>query len=224
LTRTLRSVRHDDETNEWVFDFGEGYVLQAAAPWRLVRNGSVAAAGGDHGQQFGLAAPIDVTVAIRELVGNHIVEEAVAANGPADLTIDFGEGMRLEVFGDSSAFESWVLNGPGGRAFVAQGGGGLVEWDADAPNSSNHTDWRLQSQEKYLQGATLIRREYRRYARNTKWDHDHCEFCAAKFSVESLPDTLQEGYATRDGYRWVCSTCFEDFKEMFSWTLGGDDA
>jgi hypothetical protein len=31
LTRTLRSVRHDDETKEWVFNFGEGYVLQAAA-------------------------------------------------------------------------------------------------------------------------------------------------------------------------------------------------
>jgi len=51
--------------------------------------------------------------------------------------------------------------------------------------------------------------------RLTNLDHDHCEFCNKKFT-ENLDGTLQEGYTTIDNYRWICSGCFKDFKEMFS--------
>lgn len=80
-------------------------------------------------------------------------------------------------------------------------------------------DWRLQGQEEYLQGARLARRSYRRYGPNPTWDHDHCEFCTAEFMVEDHPDVLHEGYATLDDYRWICPTCFEDFRERFAWTV-----
>jgi len=76
-------------------------------------------------------------------------------------------------------------------------------------------DWRLQGQEKYLKGAHLT---LKTYSKNRKgWDHDHCEFCAAKFMEPETPDTLNMGYTTQDEYRWVCPQCFEDFKEMFKW-------
>jgi len=32
-------------------------------------------------------------------------------------------------------------------------------------------------------------------------------------------DILTEGYCTEDEYRWVCGTCFEDFRERFEWRL-----
>lgn len=79
-------------------------------------------------------------------------------------------------------------------------------------------DWRLTGQAAYLTGAVLCRRPYRRYREG--WDHDHCEFCFAKFAEPGpLPDALHEGYATLDAYRWICPTCFEDFRERFGWTL-----
>ena len=90
------------------------------------------------------------------------------------------------------------------------------------------SDWRLHGQEKYLKGASLVRRTYRAYAKNPKWDHDHCDFCGAKFMVEDHPDVLHEGYATLDDYHWICETCFQDFRERFLWTLAvadhGEDA
>jgi hypothetical protein len=87
------------------------------------------------------------------------------------------------------------------------------------------SDWRLQGQERYLHGVTLVRRRYRAYAENPSWDHDHCVFCQAKFMVEDHPDVLHEGYATIDDYWWICVTCFEDFKQRFSWILvRGDDS
>jgi hypothetical protein len=85
--------------------------------------------------------------------------------------------------------------------------------------SDNKPDWRLQGQEKYLLGVTLIHCRYRQYPKNPKWDHDHCEFCWSTFMVEVLPDTLQQGYATEDDYRWICEQCFADFKDVFAWKV-----
>ena len=53
------------------------------------------------------------------------------------------------------------------------------------------------------------------------WDHEHCIFCSAKFYLHE--ECLQEGYCTqpqnsRDA-DWICPECYEDFKEMFGWTL-----
>jgi hypothetical protein len=84
---------------------------------------------------------------------------------------------------------------------------------------SDSSDWRLQGQERFLKGVDLCRRAYRRYTKNPDWDHDHCSFCWAKFSVEDQPDAVHEGYCTLDEYRWICDECFEDFKERFGWRV-----
>ncbi len=81
----------------------------------------------------------------------------------------------------------------------------------------DENDWRLTGQEKYLKGVTLYWREYTRWSES--WEHDHCEFCWAKFMVEDYPDVLHEGYTTEDNYRWICKKCFEDFKDIFNWII-----
>lgn len=73
------------------------------------------------------------------------------------------------------------------------------------------SDWRLQGQERYLADADLTWRLSRRYEKNPKWDHDHCEFCWATFAVEDLPDVLHAGYSTPDEYRWICKTALRIF-------------
>ena len=91
-------------------------------------------------------------------------------------------------------------------------------------SASSKPDWRLQGQEKFLQGALLIHRRYRGYAKNPAWDHDHCAFCGAKFMVEDFPDVLHEGYATRDDRHWICAACFADFKDTFGWNVVDETA
>jgi hypothetical protein len=70
----------------------------------------------------------------------------------------------------------------------------------------------------YLAGLALVKQRYRAY--RPGWDHDHCEFCWATFSLE--PGDLNAGYATPDGYRWICFHCYEDFSPEFGWAV--DDA
>ena len=86
---------------------------------------------------------------------------------------------------------------------------------------AKYEDWRLLGQEKYLKGKALA---YRRWKRpRPDWDHDHCEFCGAKFMEEPDADTLQEGYCTLDEYHWICPECFRDFREMFGWQVVEDN-
>lgn len=77
-------------------------------------------------------------------------------------------------------------------------------------------DWRLQGQENYLQGVAL---SYKKWSVREGNDHDHCEFCGEKFMSEKHPNTLHEGYTTLDDYHWICNSCFEDFKQTFSWKV-----
>ena len=74
-------------------------------------------------------------------------------------------------------------------------------------------DWRRQGQERFLAGKRLRRQAYQ--PSRLGWDHDHCAFCGAKFSLQA-PD-LAEGHATEDSYHWVCDGCFEDFREEMGW-------
>ena len=85
--------------------------------------------------------------------------------------------------------------------------------------TNGESDWRLQGQERYLTGAKLVFGPYRRYSANPNWDHDHCEFCGAKFMTGEDPDLLREGYHTVDEYRWICAVCFSDFRDRFNWVL-----
>ena len=77
-------------------------------------------------------------------------------------------------------------------------------------------DWRLfREQDKYLHGVTLIKQSYK--SSNPCNDHDHCEFCMAKFGKGS--NELNQGYSTKDNSIWICSRCYDDFKELFEWKV-----
>lgn len=80
-------------------------------------------------------------------------------------------------------------------------------------------DWRLRGQQDYLLGATLQRKAYRMWSE--KWDHDHCEFCWAKF----LDPTAK--FSDPKAAAWLAHaiedpeilTCVRDFARRFGWTV-----
>jgi len=82
---------------------------------------------------------------------------------------------------------------------------------------SETDDWRIQGQERYLRGVRLQLQAYAPAREGN--DHDHCEFCSAKFMVAGAHGSLADGYSTLDRERWICRQCFEDFVARFSWTI-----
>jgi len=79
----------------------------------------------------------------------------------------------------------------------------------------NSDDWRLTDQEDFLKDVSLKHTIWK--LKDAEWDHDHCEFCFAKFSEKKAD--LHQGYCTLDEYHWICDECFEDFKDMFEWKV-----
>jgi hypothetical protein len=84
-------------------------------------------------------------------------------------------------------------------------------------NVAGDDDCRLSGQEKYLRGIRLSRRIWSET--RPGWDHDHCEFCTAKFSDERIPDSLHEGWTNDAQICWICNQCFADFRERFGWIV-----
>jgi len=111
----------------WQFDF-EKAGLTIECPWRIVSGGSVVLASSDHGQKFGLPAPVDlISATLEKLKGLTI--EAIDVNGEtADLCLKFGGGARIDTFNDSSGYEGWNYSDRTGVMLVAQGGGHLAIW------------------------------------------------------------------------------------------------
>ena len=68
-----------------------------------------------------------------------------------------------------------------------------------ANSNTESDDWRLSGASKeFLKHARLWRS---RYAPATSAnDHDHCEFCFAKFMVGGANESLDQGYTTADRY------------------------
>ena len=73
----------------------------------------------------------------------------------------------------------------------------------------------------YLRGVTFVRKHYK--APSSKWDHDHCVACWAKFGEFDGPEIQHEGYATTEAfvhgadYDWVYLECFGLFCEPMDW-------
>jgi hypothetical protein len=85
-------------------------------------------------------------------------------------------------------------------------------------------DWRRIGQERILLGKSFRRATYRPQEPGN--DHDHCEFCGDKFMTgpDAPADALGFGYVTEalDQARWVCDTCFHDFRDEFGFTVHPD--
>ena len=76
-------------------------------------------------------------------------------------------------------------------------------------------DWRLQGQE-WLREELLRFESY--HPPRKGFEHDHCEFCWTPFRTVMQEGTRCEGFRTED-HRWICESCYEDFKLIFDWRL-----
>lgn len=126
IGRKCVSLSFDTPTEEWIFKFGDRFVLQTASPWRIVEKGAIRLGWRDDGHQFGLPNPVNASSRALALL-NAPIESTNTSSGTGDLQISFGEACRLEVFNDSSGYEGWIVNGPDGEYTAAQGGGKIVE-------------------------------------------------------------------------------------------------
>ncbi len=111
------------------FQFGDA-TLAVDCLWRVIEDGKVALTSRDHGQQFGLPAPVDAyAAAVSVLQGRQVVNVRLVESS-ADLVLEFEGGQRLEILTDSSGYEPWKLHAPGVH-LVGLGGGGVADFSPE---------------------------------------------------------------------------------------------
>jgi hypothetical protein len=119
---------YEHHAGKFTFEF-DGITLGVDCLWRIIVDGKVALTSRDHGQRFGLSAPVDANGAATSMLQGGQVVKVQLEESSADLTLEFGSGQRLEIVTDSSGYEPWNLHGPGVHV-VALGGGGLTTFPA----------------------------------------------------------------------------------------------
>jgi hypothetical protein len=107
---------------DWVFQFSSEVTLTVECLWRLVENGRVRFTSTDHGQQFGLPAPVDAASEVNQRLTSATINAAKLREGTLDLELQFSTGHRLQIVPDSSGYEAWNICGPTIRAYAIGGG------------------------------------------------------------------------------------------------------
>ena len=80
----------------WHLIFDGGSVsLNLECPWRLLVNGAIAYGAEDHGQKFGLPAPVDGVEETGRILANSPVTEIKVTTGSGDLGLTFENGAKL---------------------------------------------------------------------------------------------------------------------------------
>jgi hypothetical protein len=123
----------DKEEYSWHFGFGSGgAALSLECLWRLRASGCIAYGRDDDGQTFGLPEPVDGVAMCERLIGRSPVASLEIRDGCGDLSVEFKNGVMLEVFNGSAAYEGWTFSRKDGLLVVAQGGGRLAVCDPSA--------------------------------------------------------------------------------------------
>lgn len=120
---------YENYPQNFTFEFGEAS-LAVDCFWRLKADGRITLTSSDHGQKFGLPAPVDAYGEASSRLQGRRVMDARLNESTADLILEFDGGQILEIFTDSSGYEPWNLTAPGVH-LVALGGGGIADFSRE---------------------------------------------------------------------------------------------
>jgi hypothetical protein len=121
--------------HDWFIELGEGATITVSVPWRIVSQGRIAFADRDHGQMFGLPAPVDGEAEAHGLLAGKRIASAKVDLQTADLTLHFDPDTRLDAFNNSAGYEGWQANCEFNGSWVwliAQGGGNVAVFAGDS--------------------------------------------------------------------------------------------
>jgi hypothetical protein len=126
IGRTVDAVQQRED-GSCVITLAGGYRVQIESLWRLLSSDAVVPTSQDEGQLFGRSEPASSISELSSRLLGCTLHTAQATQGTADLTMHFG-GQTLQVISDSSGYEAWQVEGPGGTVAVGQGGGNVAVW------------------------------------------------------------------------------------------------
>jgi hypothetical protein len=109
----------------WFFRFDAQHLIVTDAPWRLITPQGIAVADADHGQQFGLAKPVDAASCVFACLPSPAVQSVALDGRTGDLRLNFTEATYIQFLQMSCGHEAWHAHAAGGE-IICTGGGQTV--------------------------------------------------------------------------------------------------
>ena len=106
----------------------DGWIVQIESLWRLLTSGTLVLTSRDEGQLFGRTSPVEALSDLSTKLQGREVSSVTVASGTADLSLVLGQ-HTLQAISESSGYECWQVEGPGGKLAVGLGGGDVALWD-----------------------------------------------------------------------------------------------
>ena len=122
--RGRKFPRLEHREYDWVLVFDDKGVIVISCLWRLLERGHIRRTSSDHGQQFGLPAPVNVADETNRLLQSASIDSVTLKTSTLDIELGFSNGYVFQILPDSSGYESWIAYNNTSE-FIATGGGRL---------------------------------------------------------------------------------------------------
>ncbi len=126
IGRRLKNIEKQDYT--WLVLLDDGSTITTESLWRLITENGIIISSEDHGQKFGLAAPLDAIKIMKETIEQKTIKEFKIESRTGDLSILFDNAAELQFLVDSSGYENWHIV-HGSQEVICMGSGKLHEID-----------------------------------------------------------------------------------------------
>lgn len=116
------NLTYDSNADSWTFLFTDNIYANSTGFWRLLKNKKILDVSLDHGHQFGLPNPLDLSKKVTgELTGKNLTRIKVDKN-TGDLILTLKEGYEIEIFIASTGYETYYFR-IDNKQYIGLGGG-----------------------------------------------------------------------------------------------------
>jgi len=118
----FNKVTYDINSDSWTFLFEDNIYAISSGFWRLLKGKVIQAVSLDHGHQFGLPQPLDLTQQITEDLTGNILTGIKVKRNTSDLILTLTNGFEIEIFTSSIGYETYNFKVDNKR-YIRLGGG-----------------------------------------------------------------------------------------------------
>lgn len=119
----FEAVTRRDESGDWVFGLTGGGMLAVACLWRVTEKKQLVLTSSDHGQAYGLPAPLDAAKEAQAMVVGRAIESVDVGPTAGDVTFNLNGGTSVQLLVDSGGYEAWQMTMPDVALFVGRADG-----------------------------------------------------------------------------------------------------
>jgi hypothetical protein len=120
-------VTYDSNANNWHFLFADKINISVSGFWRLLEKNEIVlvSLSLDHGHQFGLSKPVDLTEKIKNRLTAKKITKLEVKKDTADLTLTLTDQFKLEIYIASSSYETYDFS-ISNKRYIGLGSGELA--------------------------------------------------------------------------------------------------